>query len=114
MVVDDVPELLPDAVRRALRRARRGHRAYDWIHAPEDRPQVARAHHRFRFEEALVTQLVLARRRRAIRELGATARTGGDGALQAGVRRAAAVHADRPVSARSASRSPTTSPSRTR
>src|SRR5690606_32349372 len=29
-----------------------------------------------------VTQLVLARRRRAVRELGATIRTGGDGALQ--------------------------------
>ena len=35
----------------------------------------------FRFEEALVTQLVLARRRRAVRALGAVAREGGDGAL---------------------------------
>ncbi|MCX6401555.1 MAG: ATP-dependent DNA helicase RecG [Propionibacteriales bacterium] len=55
--------------------------AYDWVHQPEDREQVVRAHHRFRFEEALVTQLVLGRRRRATRALGATVRAGGDGAL---------------------------------
>lgn len=79
--LDRLPELLPDHVREqydVLDVAR----AYEWVHAPEDRSQVARAHHRFRFEEALVTQLVLARRRRAVRELGATVRTGGDGALQ--------------------------------
>lgn len=79
--LDHLPELLPDHVREqydVLDVAR----AYEWVHAPEDRSQVARAHHRFRFEEALVTQLVLARRRRAVRELGATVRTGGDGALQ--------------------------------
>ena len=79
--VEEIPELLPDALREEhdvvdVRTA------YDWIHAPDTREQVARAQHRFRFEEALVTQLVLARRRRAYRELGATARTGGDGALQ--------------------------------
>ncbi|WP_028655948.1 ATP-dependent DNA helicase RecG [Nocardioides sp. J54] len=55
--------------------------AYEWVHRPETREQVARAHHRFRFEEALVTQLVLGRRRRAVRARGATARDGGDGAL---------------------------------
>ncbi len=79
-VLDELPELLPDSVREqydVLDIAR----AYEWIHTPEDRRQVARAQHRFRFEEALVTQLVLARRRRSIRELGATIRTGGDGAL---------------------------------
>lgn len=57
--------------------------AYEWVHRPEDRDQVSRAHHRFRFEEALVTQLVLGRRRRANRALGAVARDGGDGALLA-------------------------------
>jgi ATP-dependent DNA helicase RecG len=79
-VLDELPEVLPEDLRRE-------HdvlditTAYSWIHTPEERRQVARAQHRFRFEEALVTQLVLARRRRAIRELGATIRTGGDGAL---------------------------------
>ncbi|WP_183100659.1 ATP-dependent DNA helicase RecG [Nocardioides pelophilus] len=79
--VDHVPELLPADVREEYD-VLDVLTAYDWIHAPDRRDQVARAQHRFRFEEALVTQLVLARRRRTIRELGATARTGGDGALQ--------------------------------
>jgi len=79
--VDHVPELLPADVREEYD-VLDVLTAYDWIHTPDRRDQVARAQHRFRFEEALVTQLVLARRRRTIRELGATARTGGDGALQ--------------------------------
>lgn len=79
-VVDELPELLPPAVREQYD-VLDVDRAYRWVHAPDDRSQVARAQHRFRFEEALVTQLVLARRRRAVRELGATARTGGDLAL---------------------------------
>ena len=79
--VDAVPELLPAGVRDAYD-VLDVLTALDWIHTPDRRDQVARAQHRFRFEEALVTQLVLARRRRAVRELGATARTGGDGALQ--------------------------------
>ena len=79
-VVEDVPEILPAEVRDE-------HDvlgiddAYAWVHRPEQREQVGRAHHRFRFEEALVTQLVLGRRRRAIRARGATIRDGGDGAL---------------------------------
>jgi ATP-dependent DNA helicase RecG len=76
-----LPELLPDGVREAYD-VLDVMTALDWIHTPDRRDQVARAQHRFRFEEALVTQVVLARRRRALRELGATARTGGDGALQ--------------------------------
>jgi ATP-dependent DNA helicase RecG len=79
--VTALPEVLPDSVRDeydVLDIAT----ALDWVHTPDQREQVTRAHHRFRFEEALVTQIVLARRRRAHRELGATARTGGDGALQ--------------------------------
>ncbi|MDZ5623089.1 ATP-dependent DNA helicase RecG [Nocardioides sp. HM23] len=79
--VGELPELLPAAVREEYD-VLDVVTALDWIHAPDRRDQVARAQHRFRFEEALVTQLVLARRRRALRELGATARTGGDGALQ--------------------------------
>ncbi|MCR6031764.1 DEAD/DEAH box helicase [Nocardioides sp. zg-579] len=81
-VVDDVPEVLPAEVREehGLLPART---ALDWVHAPDDRTQVGAALKRYRFEEALVTQLVLARRRRALRAVGAQARTGGDGALLA-------------------------------
>jgi ATP-dependent DNA helicase RecG len=81
-VVGDIPESVPDPVRERydLLDART---AYDWIHAPDDYGQVHRAQRRFRFEEALVTQLVLGRRRRAVRAMGAEARTGGDGTLLA-------------------------------
>ncbi|GGO70266.1 ATP-dependent DNA helicase RecG [Nocardioides deserti] len=81
-VLDDVPEVLPADVREEhdLLPARK---ALDWVHAPDDRRQVGAALKRYRFEEALVTQLVLARRRRALRSLGAQARTGGDGGLLA-------------------------------
>ena len=81
-LVDEVPDVLPDDVRRA-------HGLLDvttalrWIHAPDDYEQVGAAQKRFRFEEALVTQLVLARRRAEQRALGARARTGGGGLLAA-------------------------------
>ena len=78
----DVPEALPDALRQAYD-VIDAQTAYDWIHAPDDYQQVGAAQRRFRFEEALVTQLVLGRRRRAVRALGAQARDGGDGALLA-------------------------------
>ncbi|MBE7323385.1 ATP-dependent DNA helicase RecG [Nocardioides sp. Y6] len=55
--------------------------ALRWIHAPDDMDQVHAARRRFRFAEALVLQLVLARRRAAQRSLGAQARTGGQGRL---------------------------------
>ena len=76
----DIPEDLPDKIRRThdVPDART---AYDWIHAPDDYGQVTRAQRRFRFEEALVTQLVLGRRRREVMAMGAQARDGGDGAL---------------------------------
>ncbi|MCW2793013.1 MAG: ATP-dependent helicase RecG, partial [Nocardioides sp.] len=78
--VDDLPEVLPDTVREdydvlGVRQA------FDWVHAPERREQVDRAQRRFRFEEALVTQLVLGRRRMAVRALGASPRSGGQGSL---------------------------------
>ena len=81
-LVEEVPDVLPDDVRTAhglldVRTALR------WIHAPDDYEQVGAAQKRFRFEEALVTQLVLARRRAAQRALGARARTGGGGLLEA-------------------------------
>ncbi|WGX98668.1 ATP-dependent DNA helicase RecG [Nocardioides sp. L-11A] len=79
-VMEPVAELLPDPLRDEYD-VLGIQDAYDWVHQPDDRDQVERAHHRFRFEEALVTQLVLGRRRRARRAVGATARTGGAGAL---------------------------------
>jgi ATP-dependent DNA helicase RecG len=81
-VLDDIPDPVPGPVRdeHSLLDVRT---ALDWIHAPKDQSQIARAQRRFRFEEALVTQLVLARRRRALRALGAQARTGEQGGLLA-------------------------------
>ena len=81
-VLDEVPELLPERLRASydLVDARR---AYDWVHAPDSYAQVEKALQRFRFEEALVTQLVLARRRARLRGEGAQARTGGGGLLAA-------------------------------
>jgi ATP-dependent DNA helicase RecG len=81
-VVDELPDPIPDDVRRdhglpdletALRH----------IHAPDTWPEVQAAQRRFRFEEALVTQLVLARRRAVLAELGGQARAGGGGLLAA-------------------------------
>jgi ATP-dependent DNA helicase RecG len=48
--------------------------ALRWIHAPDEWSQLGAAQKRFRFEEALVLQLVLARRRAAHRAQGARAR----------------------------------------
>lgn len=57
--------------------------ALRWIHAPDDWTQLGAAQKRFRFEEALVLQLVLARRRAAHRALGARARARRDDGLLA-------------------------------
>ena len=81
-VLEEMPELLPEQVREEHRLVD-VRTAYDWIHAPDDHEQVTAAQRRFRFVEALVTQLVLARRRLALRELGTLARTGDQGSLLA-------------------------------
>ncbi|GAA1921689.1 ATP-dependent DNA helicase RecG [Nocardioides hwasunensis] len=58
--------------------------ALRWIHAPDEWGQLGAAQKRFRFEEALVLQLVLARRRAAHRAQGARSRAGRpDGVLTA-------------------------------
>ncbi|MDR7253561.1 ATP-dependent DNA helicase RecG [Nocardioides sp. BE266] len=49
--------------------------ALRWIHAPDEWSELGAAQKRFRFEEALILQLVLARRRAAHRAQGAQART---------------------------------------
>jgi ATP-dependent DNA helicase RecG len=74
-LVEDVPEPVPPAVRLAhgLVSARQ---ALEWIHRPgswADQEAGAKA---LRFEEAFVTQAVLARRRADLAELPALARTG--------------------------------------
>lgn len=81
-VLDDVPDLIPGHVREeyGLLDVRT---ALERIHNPHDYGQITSAQRRFRFEEALVTQLVLARRRRAVHALGAQARTGDQGGLLA-------------------------------
>jgi ATP-dependent DNA helicase RecG len=81
-VVDPPVDIIPEAVRSsyAVIGARQ---ALDWIHAPDDFAQVGAARRRFRFEEALVTQLVLARRRASWRSIGGQARVGGGGLLAA-------------------------------
>jgi ATP-dependent DNA helicase RecG len=81
-LVEQVPDPLPEAVRRehGLVDVLTGLR---WIHGPDDYAQVGAAQKRFRFEEALVTQLVLARRRVEHAAQGARARTGGGGLLAA-------------------------------
>ena len=81
-VVDDVPDLIPEPVREQYDLLD-VHTALGRIHNPHDYGEISSAQRRFRFEEALVTQLVLAKRRRAVRELGARARTGDRGGLLA-------------------------------
>jgi ATP-dependent DNA helicase RecG len=77
-VLDVVPEILPGWIleKYQLPDVRT---AYDWIHAPADFGQVSAARRHFGFIEALITQLVLARRRAEIRATGTCGRTGGGG-----------------------------------
>jgi ATP-dependent DNA helicase RecG len=81
-IVDDLPEVIPAHVRKP-HGVLDVHTALDWIHAPDSWSQITKAQQRYRFEEALVTQVVLARRRRAVRAMGANPRTGGGGLLAA-------------------------------
>ncbi|MDF9716940.1 ATP-dependent DNA helicase RecG [Nocardioides sp. ChNu-153] len=50
--------------------------AFERVHQPDSWADVTRGLQRFRFDEALVTQLVLARRRAALRAVAAAPRTG--------------------------------------
>ncbi len=81
-LVTGVPELLtPDLRERfGLVDVMTGLRG---VHTPDSWAEVQAARKRFRFQEALVLQLVLARRRRALAAQGAQARTGGGGLLAA-------------------------------
>ncbi|RNL80469.1 ATP-dependent DNA helicase RecG [Nocardioides marmorisolisilvae] len=76
-LIDEIPESLPDAVRGDLiSRAQ----ALRWIHRPDDHGQLGAARKRLKFDEAFVTQMVLAMRRAEHRAEPATPRpitTGG-------------------------------------
>jgi ATP-dependent DNA helicase RecG len=79
-LLDDFPDPLPDAVR-----AEQGllgfEQALRWIHRPDDHQQLGAARKRLKYDEAFVTQAVLARRRAALREFPATPRPGRDDGL---------------------------------
>jgi ATP-dependent DNA helicase RecG len=81
-VIDEPRDPLPDAVRREHRLPDLA-TALQHVHAPDSWPELQEAQRRFRFDEALVTQLVMARRRAELSELGGQARTGGGGLLAA-------------------------------
>ncbi|MGO4258827.1 ATP-dependent DNA helicase RecG [Marmoricola sp. RAF53] len=80
-LVDAVPDPLPEAVR-AERDLLGIDQALRWIHRPDNRAELGAARKRLKFDEAFVTQAVLARRRAAHRADPATPRPGtGDGLL---------------------------------
>ena len=79
-LVEEVPEPVPPAVRLAhgLLSARQ---ALEWMHRPDSWADQKAAERTLRFEEAFVTQTVLARRRAELAGLPAQARTGVEGGL---------------------------------
>jgi len=79
-LVEEVPEVLPEELRTShdlLPAAQ----ALRWIHRPGSWAEKGAAERRLRFDEAFVTQTVLARRRAASAALAAEPRTGRAGAL---------------------------------
>ncbi len=74
-LVEDVPDLLP-AELRLEHGLVSGSQALEWIHRPDSWQEKGAAEKRLRFEEAFVTQTVLAQRRAALRELDAQPRVG--------------------------------------
>jgi ATP-dependent DNA helicase RecG len=79
-LVHEIPEVLPEDVRteRGLLSARQ---ALTWLHRPDSRQQVEQAAARLRFDEAFVTQTVLAQRRAALLAQAARPRAGRPGGL---------------------------------
>ncbi len=79
-LVEGVPEPLPPTVRLAhgLLSSRQ---AVEWMHRPDSWADQQAAERTLRFEEAFVTQAVLARRRIELAKLPAQARTGAEGSL---------------------------------
>ncbi|HEX7717531.1 MAG TPA: ATP-dependent DNA helicase RecG, partial [Marmoricola sp.] len=80
-LLDEVPETLPEPVR-AAEGLISAEQATRWIHRPDDHSQLGAARKRLKYDEAFVTQAVLARRRAALRADPATPRPGSeDGVL---------------------------------
>jgi len=79
-LVDDVPEVLPPQVRKA-RDLVPARQALEWIHRPETWSQKAAGENRLRFDEAFITQTVLAQRRAELMALDAQPRTGRSGGI---------------------------------
>jgi len=79
-LVHEVPETLPEEVRRehGFVSARQ---ALEGLHRPDSWAEKGAAEKRLRFDEAFVTQTVLAQRRRELLALDARPRTGRDGGL---------------------------------
>jgi ATP-dependent DNA helicase RecG len=81
-LLDEIPEMLPGSVR-AAQDLVSDDQAVRWIHRPDDYQQLGAARKRLKYDEAFVTQAVLARRRAALRAFPATPRPGRDGGLLA-------------------------------
>ncbi len=79
-LVEDVPEPVPAEVRR-VHGLLDSRQALEWIHRPGSWEEKARAEQTLRFEEAFVTQTVLARRRAELADTPALARPGVEGGL---------------------------------
>jgi ATP-dependent DNA helicase RecG len=79
-LVHEVPEVLPEEVRVAhgFLSARQ---ALRWLHRPNSWQELGAAEKRLRFDEAFVTQTVLAQRRAALLALDARPRTGRAGGI---------------------------------
>jgi ATP-dependent DNA helicase RecG len=79
-LLDAVPETLPEQVR-----SKEGlvgvDQALRWIHRPDDHQQLGAARKRLKYDEAFVTQTVLARRRAELRADPATPRPGRAGGV---------------------------------
>ncbi|MGY2875479.1 ATP-dependent DNA helicase RecG [Marmoricola sp. URHA0025 HA25] len=81
-LLDDFPDPLPGGVR-TEQMLIGFEQALRWIHRPDDHQQLGAARKRLKYDEAFVTQAVLARRRAALRAFPATPRPGRDGGLLA-------------------------------
>jgi ATP-dependent DNA helicase RecG len=79
-LVEDVPDVLPPAVREAEELIEVG-QALRWIHRPDNWGQKVTAADRLKYDEAFVTQTLLARRRAAIEATVANPRPGRAGGL---------------------------------
>jgi ATP-dependent DNA helicase RecG len=79
-LLDEIPEQLPESVR-AAEGLIGFEQALRWVHRPDDHQQLGAARKRLRYDEAFVTQTVLARRRAALRDFPATPRPGSDGGI---------------------------------